>query len=118
VYTALVKETFDLDGVLPSSKLTVAYPEKMIQLRDKEIESLRSKKNSVAFNDTEHGKCSFLFPMYRRHIKVLCINQRASFFHIENHRYSQVYGFNDSNRPMIDLVFFQNYRFVFAAYKV
>ena len=85
VYKNLAKET--LGDVLTSSALTMAYQEKMIEFREKEIARLRLAKDVVAFNDTKHGE---------RFIRVwdnMCQRRLTS----------AVTGFNDYNRPLIDL---------------
>ena len=85
VYKNLAKET--LGDVLTSSALTMAYQEKMIEFREKEIARLRLAKDVVAFNDTKHGERFFRVwdNMCRRRLT------------------SAVTGFNDYNRPLIDL---------------
>jgi hypothetical protein len=57
VYRNLAKET--LGDVLTSSALTMAYQEKMIDFRNKEIVRIQSSKYVVSFNETAHGEQFF-----------------------------------------------------------
>ena len=86
VYKNLAKET--LGDVLASSALAMAYQEKVIQLRDNEIERLRTKEDIVDFNETKNGERFFrVFDNTCRRRLTAC-----------------VCGFNDYNKPIDDLL--------------
>ena len=87
----MAKET--LGDVQSSSALIMAYQEKVIQLRDNEIHRLSTKEDVICFNETENGErffCVFDNMCRRRLMAAVC-------------------GFNDYNKPIVDLLTFDNY---------
>ena len=91
VYRHLGNET--LGDVQSSSALALAYQEKVIQIQQNEIHRLQNKTELAGFNETVHGERFFrVFDNMcrRRMLQAVC-------------------GFNDYNKPIVDLTTIDDY---------
>ena len=90
-YKHMTDET--LGDICASSLTTLAYQEKVVQLRETKSLCLNSTDHTVTFNETEHGECFF------RVFDTMCCR----------HMFATGWGSNNYNRTIISLQTLDDY---------